>query len=83
METENHNSSTLRMVQDLPPDGIDDRTTIAFATNAVTPMTIDESAPGEVIELSDDFDFVESSLPTPLNLRLPSTTIRSMSIPLA
>ena len=57
METENHNSSTLRMVQDLPPDGIDDRTTIAFATNAVTPMTIDESAPGEVIELSDDFDF--------------------------
>ena len=57
METENHNTSISQMLQDAQPGGIGDNTTIASASDAVTPMTIDESAPGDVIELSDDFDF--------------------------
>ena len=57
METENHNTSISQMLQDTQPGGIGDNTTIASASDAVTPMTIDESAPGDVIELSDDFDF--------------------------
>ena len=57
METENHNTSISQMLQDAQPGGIGDNTTIASASDAVTPMTINESAPGNVIELSDDFDF--------------------------
>ena len=51
METENHNTSISQMLQDTQPGGIGDNTTIASASDAVTPMTIDESAPGDVIHV--------------------------------
>ena len=57
METENQNPFISQMLQDLQSGIVDEETTIAFVEDAVTPMTIDESAPGDVIELSDDFDF--------------------------
>ncbi len=45
------------MLQKTQFGNIDDETTITFKEDADTPMTIDASAPGDVIELSDDFDF--------------------------
>ena len=45
------------MLQNTQFGNVDDETTITFKEDADTPMTIDASAPGDVIELSDDFDF--------------------------
>ena len=57
METENQSSFILPMPQDFPSGIADEDTVIPFIEDTVTPMTIDVSAPGDVIELSDDFDF--------------------------
>ncbi len=57
METENQSSFILPMPQDFPSGIADEDTVIPFIEDTVTPMTIDASAPGDVIELSDDFDF--------------------------
>ena len=56
METENQNAFIAQMLQDLQSGIVADETT-ASTEDAPTPMTIDEMAPGDVIELSDDFDF--------------------------
>ena len=47
----------LPMPQDFPSGIADEDTVIPFIEDTVTPMTIDASAPGDVIELRDDFDF--------------------------
>ena len=57
METENQSSFILPMPQDFPSGIADEDTVIPFIEDTVTPMTIDASAPGDVIELSDDFEF--------------------------
>ena len=57
MEVENQVSFISPMLQNTQFGNIDDETTITFKEDADTPMTIDTSAPGDVIELSDDFDF--------------------------
>ena len=57
MEIENQTSFISQMLQDLQPDVMDEETTIPFVRGAVKPTTIDESAPGDVIELSTPFDF--------------------------
>ena len=57
MEVENQVSFISPMLQKTQFGNIDDETTITFKEDADTPMTIDASAPGDVIELSDDFDF--------------------------
>lgn len=57
MEVENQVSFISPMLQDIQSGNVDDETTITFVEDADTPMTIDASAPGDVIELSDDFDF--------------------------
>ena len=57
METENQSSFILPMPQDFPSGIADEDTVIPFIEDTVTPMTIDASAPGDVIELRDDFDF--------------------------
>ena len=57
METENQSSFILPMPQDFPSGIADEDTVIPFIEDTVTPMTIDSSAPGDVIELRDDFDF--------------------------
>ena len=57
METENQSSFILPMPQDFPSGIADEDTVIPFIEDTVTPMTIDVSAPGDVIELRDDFDF--------------------------
>lgn len=36
---------------------MNEETTIYFAEDVAAPMTIDAAAPGDVIELSDEFDF--------------------------
>ena len=57
MEVENQVSFISPMLQKTQFGNIADETTITFKEDADTPMTIDASAPGDVIELSDDFDF--------------------------
>ena len=57
METENQSSFILPMPQDFPSGIADEDTVIPFIEDTVTPMTIDSSAPGDVLELRDDFDF--------------------------
>ena len=57
METENQSSFILPMPQDFPSGIADEDTVIPFIEDTVTPMTIDSSAPDDVIELRDDFDF--------------------------
>lgn len=57
METENQSSFILPMPQDFPSGIADEDTVIPFIEDTVTPMTIDVSAPGDVIELRDDSDF--------------------------
>lgn len=57
MEVENQVSFIPPMLQKTQFGNVDDETTISFKEDADTPMTIDASAPGDVIELSDDFDF--------------------------
>ena len=57
MEVENQVSFIPPMLQKTQFGNVDDETTITFKEDADTPMTIDASAPGDVIELSDDFDF--------------------------
>lgn len=57
MEVENQVSFISPMLQNTQFGNVDDETTITFKEDADTPMTIDASAPGDVIELSDDFDF--------------------------
>ena len=57
METENQSSFILPMPLDFPSGIADEDTVIPFIEDTVTPMTIDSSAPGDVIELRDDFDF--------------------------
>lgn len=57
METENQNLFIEQMLQNLQSGIVAEKKTISFAEDAVTPMAIDEAAPGDVIELSDDFDF--------------------------
>ena len=56
METENQSSFILPMPQDFPSGIADEDTVIPFIEDTVTPMTIDASAPGDVLELRDDFD---------------------------
>lgn len=56
MEVENQVSFISPMLQNTQFGNVDDETTITFKEDADTPMTIDASAPGDVIELSDDFD---------------------------
>ncbi|MEI3348831.1 MAG: hypothetical protein V8R55_10705 [Dysosmobacter sp.] len=86
MEIENQSTFISQMLQDLQASVADEETSIPMLGDSVTPMTIDESAPGDVIELSDEFDFggyksfEGNSLHTPLNRPLPSTITRSMSI---
>ena len=60
MEVENQVSFISPMLQGIQSSNVDDETTITFVEDADTPMTIDASAPGDVIELSDDFDFDRS-----------------------
>ena len=87
METENQSSFILPMPQDFPSGIADEDTVIPFIEDTVTPMTIDASAPGDVIELRDDFDFDgyqvvrREFLHTRSNRLLRSTTTRSMSTP--
>ena len=87
METENQSSFILPMPQDFPSGIADEDTVIPFIEDTVTPMTIDSSAPGDVIELRDDFDFDgyqvvrREFLHTRSNRLLRSTTTRSMSTP--
>ena len=57
MEVENQVSFISPMLQDIQPGNVNDETTITFVEDADTPTSIDVSAPGDVIELSDDFDF--------------------------
>lgn len=57
MEVENQVSLISPMLQDIQSGNVDDETTITFMEDVDTPMTIDASASGDVIELSDDFDF--------------------------
>ena len=57
MEVENQVSFISPILQNTQFGNIDDETTITFKEDADTPMTIDASAPGDVIELSDDFNF--------------------------
>lgn len=89
METENQSSFILPMPQDFPSGIADEDTVIPFIEDTVTPMTIDASAPGDVIELRDDFDFDgyqvvrREFLHTRSNRLLRSTTTRSMSTPRA
>lgn len=89
METENQSSFILPMPQDFPSGIADEDTVIPFIEDTVTPMTIDSSAPGDVIELRDDFDFDGYQvvrmefLHTRSNRLLRSTTTRSMSTPRA
>ena len=89
METENQSSFILPMPQDFPSGIADEDTVIPFIEDTVTPMTIDSSAPGDVIELRDDFDFGgyqvvrREFLHTRSNRLLRSTTTRSMSTPRA
>ena len=89
METENQSSFILPMPQDFPSGIADEDTVIPFIEDTVTPMTIDASAPGDVIELRDDFDFDGdwssdgSFLHTRSNRLSHSTTTRSMSTPRA
>lgn len=89
METENQSSFILPMPQDFPSGIADEDTVIPFIEDTVTPMTIDSSAPGDVIELRDDFDFDgyqvvrREFLHTRSNRLLRSTTTRSMSTPRA
>jgi len=57
MEVENQVSLISPMLQGIQSGNVDDETTITFVEDADTPTSIDVSAPGDVIELSDDFDF--------------------------
>lgn len=57
MEVENQVSFISPMLQNTQFGNVDDETTITFKEDVDTPMTIDASAPGDVIELSDNFDF--------------------------
>lgn len=89
METENQSSFILPMPQDFPSGIADEDTVIPFIEDTVTPMTIDASAPGDVIELRADFDFDgyqvvrREFLRTRSNRLSHSTTTKSMSTPLA
>ena len=89
MEVENQVSFIPPMLQKTQFGNVDDETTISFKEDADTPMTIDASAPGDVIELSDDFDFdgyqwfVESSSLILSSRLSPSTITKYMSILLA
>lgn len=89
MEVENQVSFISPMLQNTQFGNVDDETTITFKEDADTPMTIDASAPGDVIELSDDFDFdgirwFVGSSSLILSSRLsPSTITKFMSILLA
>ena len=89
METENQSSFILPMPQDFPSGIADEDTVIPFIEDTVTPMTIDSSAPGDVIELRmtlilTDTKWSEGSfLHTRSNRLLRSTTTRSMSTPRA
>ena len=56
MEVDNQVSFIPPMLQNAQFGNIDDETTITFKEDADTPMTIDASAPGDVLELSDDFE---------------------------
>ena len=57
MEIENQSTFISQMLQDIQAGVVDEETTISFKEDSVTPMTMDKSAPGDVIELSDEFDF--------------------------
>ena len=57
METENQSSFIITMPQDFPSGIADEDTVIPFIEDTVTPMTIDASALGDVIERCDNFDF--------------------------
>ena len=57
MEVDNQVSLISPMLQDIQSGNVDDETTITFVEDADAPISIDASAPGDVIELSDDFDF--------------------------
>ena len=57
MEIKNQSTFISQMLQDLQAGVADEETSIPMLGDSVTPMTIDESAPGDVIELSDEFDF--------------------------
>ena len=59
MEVENQVSFISPMLQNTQFGNVDDETTITFKEAADPPMPIDASAPGEVIDHSDDFDFDE------------------------
>ena len=89
MEVENQVSFISPMLQNTQFGNVDDETTITFKEDVDTPMTIDASAPGDVIELSDDFDlmgirwFVGSSSLILSSRLSPSTITKYMSILLA
>ena len=57
MEVENQSTFISQMLQDIQAGVVDEETTISFKEDSATPMTMDKSAPGDVIELSDEFDF--------------------------
>lgn len=57
MGTDKQTSIIPQMLQDLQSGMVDEETSTPFAEDVVTPMTIDKSAPGDVIELGDEFDF--------------------------
>lgn len=57
MELENQSTFISQMLQDLQAGVVDEEMTIPFVKDSVTPMTIDQSAPGDVIELGGEFDF--------------------------
>ena len=57
METEIQTSFMPQILQEFQAGGVDDELAVAVMECAPSPMSIDESAPGDVIELSDNFDF--------------------------
>lgn len=56
MEHDNQTSIISQMLQDIENGTMDGESSFTLVEDT-SPMTIDESAPGEVIELDGDFDF--------------------------
>ena len=57
MEMENQSTFISQMLQELQAGVDNEETASPVLEESVTPMTIDKAAPGDVIELSDEFDF--------------------------
>ena len=57
MEIENQNTFISQMLQDLQAGVGDEETKSPLMEDSVTPMTMEKLALGDVIELSDEFDF--------------------------